>query len=220
MTASSLETVWEHREEVLYPSLFGQVSRGIFLLPADLFTDDFGQRDIDPRWLHHGVLEFGPTSTRSTWLYVTSGTSNPWDLVPADFDQTGYSGLGTELVLETPAQSDWAIHCLRKLLAYNLLLAHGRFGELDPLHLGARIPLGGPIDGNASSQLRFVIMAEPANVPSSFQLASGQVDLLQVIGITEAERDLAKIEGIDALLVRLTDRGAFPAVDPARASTA
>lgn len=213
-----LELVWEHREEVVYPGLFGQVSRGVFALSADIFADTFGQRDIDPRWLHHGVFEFGPSASRSTWLYVTSGTSNPWDEDPIEDDPEAYSGLGTELVLETLVQSEWAIHCLQKLLSYNILLAHGRLGDVAPLDHGARVPLGGPIDGEASSQLRFVVVSEPSHFPSSFRLASGRVDLLHLVGITEAERDLAKVEGHAALIARLASHGAFPATDPTRAS--
>ena len=216
---SSLEAVWEQREEAVYPGLFGKVSRGIFALPSDLFDEVFGQTNIDPRWLHHGVLEFGPTSPRNTWLYVTSGTSNPWEQEPSEYDPEAYSGIGVELVLEAPVQSDWAIGCLQKLLAYNILLAHGRFGDADPLDYGARVPLGGPINGDPSSTLRFIVIAEPSNFSSSFQLASGRVDLLQVIGITEAERDFAKAEGHDALIARLQEGGVSSLTDPGRKSS-
>ena len=49
---NSLESVWEEREERLYPALFGPVSRGIFPLTVETFTQTLGQREIDPRWLH------------------------------------------------------------------------------------------------------------------------------------------------------------------------
>jgi hypothetical protein len=217
---SSLETVWEQREAAVYPELFGPLSRGIFVLSSEMFTQVFRQSEIDPRWLHHGVLEFGPTPTRSSWLYVTSGTSNPWDQDPAEYDLDAYSGLGSELVLEVPHQANWAIACLQKLLAYNILLAHGRFGGAEPLDYGDRLPLGGSIDGEATSLIRFVVVAKPSHFPSSFSLDSGQVDLLQLVGITEGERDFAKHEGHDALVERLRVRGAFPLTDPERASSA
>src|SRR5262245_7132167 len=67
------EHVWEHREEVLYPSLFGHISRGIFPIQAEMITETFKQATFDPRWLHYGVIEFAPTQSRSSWLYVTSG---------------------------------------------------------------------------------------------------------------------------------------------------
>ena len=217
-SAPPLETVWEDREERVYRNLFGQVSRGIFALSAELFTGTFKQTDIDPRWLHHGVFEFAPTEERRTWLYVTSGTSNPWDQTPEDYDPAVHSGIGTELVLETTEQAEWAIECLSKLLAYNILLAHGRFGAAEPLDYGSRVPLGGPIDGDAGSPIRFTVIAEPVNFASSFQLASGRVDLLEVIGITEAERDYAKAEGTEPLIARLKERGGFPHTNPSRNS--
>ena len=58
------ERVWEYREEVLYPSLFGHKSRGIFPIQAEMLTGLFKQETFDPRWLHYGVFEFAPTSTR------------------------------------------------------------------------------------------------------------------------------------------------------------
>lgn len=43
------ERVWEHREEVLYRSLFGNSSRGIFPLQAEMLTGLFKQESFDPR---------------------------------------------------------------------------------------------------------------------------------------------------------------------------
>jgi hypothetical protein len=217
-TIPSLESVWQQREEVVYPSHFGPVSRGIFALTIDLFTDAFGQSEVDPRWLHHGVFEFAPTASRSSWLYATSGASNPWEQEPSDFDASDFSGIGTELVLESPSQGQWAIDVLARLLAYNILLAHGRFGEVDPLDYGARIPLGGPINGASTSALRFVAIGRADHYAASFSLASGAVYLLQVVGISESERDYAKVNGTTALIGLLRGAGAFPITDPMRAS--
>lgn len=84
-----LERVWKIREEEVYPALFGAVSRGIFPLTQQLFADRFGQADIDPRWLFHGVFEFAPTANRPSWLYVTSGYSNPWEQEATEYDPEG-----------------------------------------------------------------------------------------------------------------------------------
>lgn len=46
------DRVWEHREEVLYPSLFGSSRRGIFPIQAEILTGIFKQESFDPRWLH------------------------------------------------------------------------------------------------------------------------------------------------------------------------
>ncbi len=213
---ANLDSVWAQREEVIYPELFGEVERGIFPLGIDLFAN--WKADPDPRWLHHGVFEFAPTSARATWLYVTSGTSNPWDIEPADFDPEEYSGIGTELVLEAPAQADWAVSALQRLLAYNLLLVHGRLGEPRALDYGARVPLGGPINGDSSSQLLYVAIGKPGHYPCSFSLDSGIVDFLHLVGITEQERDLAKSTSTAELLSLLQAGGAYPHTDPSRMS--
>jgi hypothetical protein len=214
----SLESVWEHREERVFPALFGPVARGIFPLNAEIFTETFKQQSIDPRWLHHGVLEFAPTETRQSWLYATSGLSNPWEQEPSEFGEAQFSGFGSELVLEAAIQADWAIRALRQLLAYDILLAHGRFGDYEPLGYGARVPLGGPINGEPGSEIRFVAIARPTHYECSFRLESGQVDLLQVVGITEAERNWAKEHGTEDLVTILGQQNAFPVTDPSRKS--
>ena len=89
-----LEEVWRLSEERVYPTLFGPVGRGIFSLTQELFGKRFGQRDVDPRWLFLGVFEFPPTPERSSWLYVTSGYSNPWNEEPEAYNPAGESGFG------------------------------------------------------------------------------------------------------------------------------
>lgn len=203
----------------MYPTLFGAASRGIFPLSADLFSD-LGHSSTDPRWLFHGVFEFSPTEQRSSWLYVTSGTSNPWEVEPSQFGEQEYSGLGTELVLESPVQAEWAISATRRLLAYNILLAHGHFGTSGPLDYGARIPLDAAIDGSAQSLLRSVVVGAATHYPSSFGLASGKVDLLHLVGISESEHQFARVHSSTELIKLLRQRDAFPVTDPARKSVA
>jgi hypothetical protein len=214
----SLESVWEHREERVYPALFGPVTRGIFPLSADLFTQTFKQQSVDPRWLHYGVFEFAPTLKRKSWLYATSGFSNPWEQDPSEFGKSQFSGFGSELVMEARMQADWAVRTLRQLLAYDILIAHGRFGELDPLRSGARVPLGGPINGEPDSPICFIAIARPTHYEATFQLDSGRVDMLQVIGITAPERDWAKQHGTHDLVTMLAEQNAFPVTDPSRKS--
>jgi hypothetical protein len=215
----ALHAVWREREEVIYPSLFGRPSRGILTLSPEIFTMTYGQDEVDPRWLHCGVLEYAPTEKRPNWLYVTSGFSNPWDMEPSEYASSEYSGFGSELVMQAPAQADWAVACLQRLLAYDFLLAYGRFGEPDALYYGARVPLGGPLNGDAKCAIRFVAIAQPQHYPASFQLPSGAVDFMHVVGCTEAERDFAKKSSTDELMERLKATGYFPVTDPMRAST-
>jgi len=128
-----LEEIWRIREEEIYPKLFGPVSRGIFPLTQDLFLGRFGQDDVDPRWLSLGVFEFAPTLDRPSWLYVTSGHSNPWDDDPEDYREENESGAGVEFILATSEQGDWAIQTLQAVLALDLLLSAGRIANGQPL---------------------------------------------------------------------------------------
>lgn len=212
---NSLESVWKEREERLYPSLFGPVSRGIFPLTHETFAE-FGEDEVDPRWLHLGVFEFSPTPERDSWLYATSGGSTPWDTEPGDFDPTEYSWLGVEFVVEAPAQAEWPIRLLRKVLAYHLLLCMDRL-DGTPLDYGHRVPTG-PIDGEPSTRVKIVAVAEPEHYPAQQQLASGKFDFLHLVGITEAERDWARSHSTAELVELLAKAGAFPVTQPTRAS--
>jgi hypothetical protein len=216
---SPLEKVWAHREEVVYPNLFGQKSNGIFVLEAELFHKTFQQYEIDPRWLFYGVFEFEPTPQRNSWLYVTSGASTPWELEAEQYANSEFSGFGTELVIESPTKAVWPIVILQRLLAFNILLAHGRYGENSaPLDYGDRVPLRGSISLDQPSTLEHVVIGKPMHFPPSFHLGSGQVDLLQVVGITEAERDFAKSSGSEKLIEKLTSVGYYPVTDPTRST--
>lgn len=214
---TTLEEVWAHREEVVYPELFGPTGGQIYPLEVELFHDVFQQNRIDPRWLHVGVFQIAPTPARSTWMAVSSGLSNPWDDDPAAVEPRDYSGLGVELVLETPAAAPWAIVLMQRLAAFAILLAHGRFGAAAPLDYGDRIPLHGSVALEQPSALQHVVIAQPDHYPACFQLASGRVDLLHVIGISDAELAFAKATSSAVLIERLKAQGAYPVTDPNRA---
>lgn len=207
-----LESVWTYREEVIYPEIFGSLSRGIFPLSQTYFQP-FPNAEIDPRWMHYGVFEFAPTEKRESWQYVTSGHSNPWDTPPDEYRPDATSGAGVEFSIETQENGDWAIRFLLRMLAFDLLLSSGQFGERPPLSLHDRIPLGGPVDGNAGTPVTHVILHAPESYPNSFQLPSSKVEILQFIGVTDEECDLARSEAFDALRAKLLSEGNFPATD-------
>jgi len=211
------ERVWEHREEVLYPSLFGQSSRGIFPIQAEMLTGLFKQETFDPRWLHYGVFEFAPTSTRCSWLYVTSGMSNDWE---ADRpNPTTPSGLGCEFVFETTQQSEWAILRLLHVMAFQILLCHGRYPGREPLSDFDRIPLRGSIRPEPSA-LTYLMLAPPTRFPREERLESGSFDFYQVVGISAAEAAHARSHDGPALLELLVAHDYFPVTDPDRTEIA
>lgn len=216
MDSDWLEAVWEFREETVYPRLFGPVSRGIFTLSAENFQP-FGDVELDPRWLFCGVLEFGPTASRPTWVYVTSGHSNPWDTDTAA--KNDESGAGVEFVLETLGQDDWPIRLLQHVLAFDILLSGGYLGGKEPLGLHDRIPLGMGIElREIPALVRNLIVFQPVSFSHQFELESGSVTLMELIGVTDSERDFARESGFDALKKKMSAAGLFPATVPERHS--
>lgn len=214
-----LESVWEEREERVYPSLFGPVSRGIFPLTAETFAP-FDKDAVDPRWLHYGVMEYAPNAERASWLYVTSGHSNPWDDEPGDYSTENQSGAGVEFVFEVLDQGDWAIRVLQSILAFDILLCGGHYEGREPLGIADRIPLGGTLDGGETSQIRHLVVVEPPALDSEFVLPSGKVQLIQIFGATDAEVELARHQGHESLISRLSSSTSFPVTDLSRQSSA
>ncbi|MDP9314287.1 MAG: suppressor of fused domain protein [Chloroflexota bacterium] len=215
---ATLEQVWAHREEVVYPNIFGSIGEGIYPLSADLFSSTFRQESIDPRWLHVGVFQCPPTNTRPSWIYISSGLSNPWDDEPEAITAHEYSGLGVEFVLETPEAAQWAIIILQRMVGYEILLAHGRFGDMPPLDYGHRIPLRGSIALNQPSELHNLLIVEPDHYPASFDLASGRVDFLHFIGITDTELAYAKASSSADLAALLKAKRVYPMTNPTRST--
>jgi hypothetical protein len=211
---SFLEKAWEQREESIYKALFGDLGDGIYPLPGELFTERFEQPSYDPRWLSHGVFQSPPNKERETWLYVSSGMSNPWQSDEAE----EFSGLGSEFVLETNEASEWALEVLHNLLGYNILLAHGKLGDGPLLHYGDRIPMTVGCEDDVEPTITSMVLVEPDHYPASFDLISGKVELLHVIGATGPELDFAKKNGSEELLKLLIQSKVYPVTELTRDS--
>jgi hypothetical protein len=209
------EDAWEVREESIYRSLFGDIGSGIYTLDAELFTGQFRQTSVDPRWLFHGVFESPPSGTRASWLYVSSGLSNAWEADSPGLNEV--SGLGCEFILECAAKSEWALLLLRRMVAFQILLSVGRFEGKELLQAWDRIPLRAPIDGS-SSKLNWILLTPAPNFQESQRLPSGQFHFLEFIGITQDEADFARNNGGDRLLALLMQRKAAPVTHPTRSS--
>lgn len=197
------EQAWEVREEQIYRAFFGPDTGGIYPLDADVFAG-FQKGGVDPRWLFEGVLKFPPTAMRTSWLFATSGLSNAWEDETPDPD--GWSGLGCELVLEVEGDFDWANALLSRLLAFQILLGCGRYGDRGPLSIGDRIPLKNPIDGR-QSLLTWCMVAPPHGYPTGFHLPTGRVEFLHLVGVTEAEAHFSRENGQEELLRLLSPLG-------------
>jgi hypothetical protein len=209
------ENAWAVREEEVYPRLFGPHGPDIAVLTADLFMKTFKQPSFDPRWLHSGVLEVPPTEGRRSWLYVSSGLSNAWE--DDEPQPAGPSGLGMEFVLQVPERSPWALERMAHVIAFQTLIAYGHYPGRDLLAFHDRIPLRSSIDG-ASSELTWLTIGPSDGLPADFQLPTGSVELLTIVGITEWEAAHAQAHGGGVLLDILREGDAYPVTDPRRSS--
>jgi hypothetical protein len=214
--AQWFEGVWGDREDRVYKALFGDLGAGVYTA-GDSVYQRYGKAP-HPGWRNHGVFACPPHGARTTWAYVTSGLSNPWNLDHAGKDPSGFSGLGFELLLETPTAADWAVPLLHNLMAYELLVAVGSYGEAELLEYGNRVPLGGSITPAFDSAIQWLLVEPPSRVPASFELASGRVDWFQLVGVTSAEVEFARQTSHDMLVAVLEQGGAYPATDAGRAS--
>jgi hypothetical protein len=187
--------VWADREDRLYPSLMGcdpEDRPALHTIPAELF-EKLGLAQVEPWWLHHGVLEYPPDTKvphrEGIWTYFTTGLSNPWGMKPSEADPKGPSGLGFELVMRTAEQAPWAIRVLQWLSAMQILQGMGRVeGEL--VQEGMVIPLFAPIDPQRpSTPIQFLVLVHAVPDQPRHQLPSGWTELLLAIGVDQADRD-------------------------------
>ncbi|MCG8588693.1 MAG: suppressor of fused domain protein [Proteobacteria bacterium] len=217
MSDSFLEQVWENREEVVYRRLFGATGDGIYPIPAAVFTGVF-QQDPDPRWIHLGVFACPPHDSRDHWLYVSSGLTNPWELERSPEEDDCLSGLGVEYIFETSEPGDWAIQLLHRVVAFDVLLSHGRYPGREPLKPGDRIPVRGPIQPGTASELTWLLITRSPTYSEPCRLESGEFHFLHAVGVTESEAALAREEGVDALVPRLETHDAYPVTRPTRST--
>ena len=204
-----------YREEVLYPDLFGPAYSRTFPIPENMMRGLFKQEFFQPRWLQQAVIEFAPARPRTSWLYATSGLSDAWDAESPN--AMAPAGLGCEFVLETRAQSPWAIVRLQQLTAFQILIAHGRFPDRKALDDFDRVPLRAS-PGPEASALTWLMLAPPTGFPRKARLQSGFFNFFQVVGISEAEAAYARAEGGEELWKLLQVYSFFPVTDPHRPS--
>lgn len=100
-------------------------------------------------------------------------------------------------------------------MAYQLLIAAGRFGRTPSLARYARVPLGGALTPDSALTHVFLV---PHPELSNLQLESGTFSILQVLAITPAELRLAQREGGQVLAMRLAEASADRILDPERAA--
>ncbi|MFN3244756.1 MAG: suppressor of fused domain protein [Planctomycetota bacterium] len=210
------EKLWTDREDRVYRSLFGDLGKGVCTAGEAVFQR-FGKQP-HPGWLNHGVFACPPHEERDSWIYVSSGLSNPWNLETPGKDPSGFAGLGFELVVESAAEADWAVPLLHNLMAYELLVAVGTYEGAELFEYGNRIPLNDSITPTFESAIRWLLVEQPKHYPSSFELSAGRVDFFHLVGASDAEVEFARKNSQDNLVQLLKDKGVHPLTDAARES--
>jgi hypothetical protein len=195
----------------VYPSLLGVKSTGsIVTIPYEAFAQ-MGFEQVDPRWLHCGMLTFPPASNRTQVTYLTSGLSSAWD--DALPNPTALSGLGIELRLDSPSDEFWATDVLLRLSAMQLLIQAGRITGARVLGDGDRVRVGTETFGSGSKMVALL-----ATGTTTHHLSSGHFRIIQLFPITEAEREYAGAKGAESLLDALRQNTAYPVSDLGRTS--
>lgn len=210
------EALWTDREDRVYRSVFGDLGKGVYTAGDKVF-ERYG-KDVHPGWKNHGVFACPPHDERDSWIYVTSGLSNPWNLSAPGRDPSGFSGVGFELVIESTQEADWAVPLLHNLMAYELLVAIGTYEGAELFEYGNRVPLEASITPSFDSAIRWLLVEQPKHYPSSFELEAGRVDFFHLVGATDAEIELAREGRHDELIALLEREGVHLRTDADRAS--
>lgn len=209
------EDCWADRDEVEYPKLFGSISEDVYTLEttgaleAWLESDLAAVKELDPNWGQIGVRVAPPSDAYPYWTYVTSGLSNPFTLAPGEeVPANAVSGLGYEMVIHTPEEARWPVLRLLDMMAYNLVCARLFAG-------GHRYPVEGTLTGGESKLNGFVFVTDPSR-PSHFQLESGKVQLLTLVGVTKNEMAFSRSNGMERLMEKLVKAGSGYITHPDR----
>ena len=165
------------RENLLH-AVFGQPEpNGRIWSPSD--------PNLTVNWAGGGFYMY--PATTGGYYFVTSGLSQPTPDQPTQSDEKdAFSGLGIELVIQSPDDSKWPFGVLQGLVNYMLFKENARI-----VMPGDRIPCNGPLVTDSDTDLCYLIAALSDKYETQGRLPAGDVDLVQLIGVTEGEANRA-----------------------------
>lgn len=211
MNGDWFEEAWLHRERVVYPDYFRSRSDGAIVTIPRIAFAQMGIEQVDPRWLHCGVLKFPRVTNEGAITFVTSGLSNAWDAVRPDPDSP--SGLGFELRIDNLGDEHWVVDILLRLSAMQLLIAAGKFKGVRLIAHGDRVRVSNDTFAGTTEMTSLLAVKD-----ADLRLPSGTFELISLFTITDAERQLAMSEGAESLIDLLKAKTAFPVNDVTRRS--
>lgn len=209
--------VWQLREETIYPRLLGSLAPDISVIPAEFFALPPHEFKPPPLWLHYGVLTSPPDSIRNCWGYTSSGLSNPSPDQCEHPNPAEPSGLGFEIVMFTTAESPWAVRVIQWVMANQMLAAAG-LAPVELMEIFDRIHLPPELHPPNPSEIRHLfVLPAPADI-QIFDLPTGRVEMLLLLGITDAEMKFARAQDGSGLLELLQHHGVSRITDITRRS--
>ena len=169
------------RENLLH-AVFGQPEpNGRIWSPSD--------PNLTINWAGGGFYTYPAAS--GGYYFVTSGLSQPApDQLTQSDGKDAFSGLGLELVIQSPDDSKWPFGVLQGLVNYMLFQENARI-----VMPGDRIPCNGPLVTDSDTDLCYLIAALSDRYETQGRLPAGNVDLVQLIGVTEGEANHATAWG-------------------------
>ncbi len=115
------------------------------------------------------------------------------------------------------APSSWAPRMIQWVMANQLMAAAG-ITSFDLMEIFDRIHLPAALQPPAPSNIKHLfVLPAPADI-QQFELPTGRVELLLLVGVTEAEMRFARAQGGDGLLELLQHHGISRLTDTSRAS--
>ena len=161
----------------------------------------------DIKAVHIDIYTFEPTEERPFFTLITGGMSDVRQNIPDGYDAAPRA----EIMLYAEEPKGWM---------YNVLKGLAEMPTDDDTFLSYRhtVPNGKPMTAQPSLLTSYFFIA-PLLEPDHFSpmLVDGDAtDILLMIPITEAERELAKQRGSDALIDLFRDRGLDPIINEGR----
>lgn len=204
------------RELNRYPGFFGETQSEFYTFPEHLISKESLDLLEETGVSLNLVIEYAPNEKRNSWLYVTSGLTNPSGEEPQNIDPNDYSGIGFEMIIETNEKSLWPVNVLHMMMFSQILISSGMV-EGDLLEYNDIFPINESVIKNSDIRSFVAIAPDQRNsYPMGFDLSTGKVDFFPLFGITASEEKLILDDKLKINLTELFEKAGYPIVNPIR----
>jgi hypothetical protein len=210
------DSIIMERELARYPAFFGETQSEFYTFPDHLVSKESLEMLEETGMSLNLVIEYAPNEKRNSWLYVTSGLTNPSGEDPQSIDPTDYSGIGFEMIIETNEKCLWPVNVLHMMMFSQCLISSGMV-EGDLLEYKDIFPLSdGAIKGSQICSFVAIDPDQRCSYPTGFELSTGKVDFFPLFGITLSEEKLFLGNKLGVSFMEFLEKAGYPVVDPLR----